>query len=104
MEEFLLIIGGVILVVIFLKWYYQNDNKNIIGKIADNDVSFDDVHSYIKKFVPESEQKLKTGYTEKSVENQLAKYLKQRYITVTQQHGVADKNARQIDIGTAWQD
>jgi hypothetical protein len=93
------IIGGTYLIIKLLD--NNNNNKRSEGKIADSDVKFDDVQNYVKSFVPVYDQKLQYGYTEKSIENQLAKYLKQRYLTVTQQHGVADKNARQIDIDIA---
>lgn len=96
---FLIVIGGLLILYIF-----NNNNRNSQrkdGKIDDKDVKFSDVCEYVENFIPECDQKLKSGYTEKSIENQLAKYLKKRYVTVTQQHGVADKNARQIDIDVA---
>ena len=71
------------------------------GKIASKYATFDEVKAYLEGFIPKTDPKLKNGYTEKSIENQLAKYLKQKFLEVKQQHGVEDVSARSIDIDVA---
>lgn len=71
------------------------------GKIVTRYADIDDVISHLKKFVPNSDPKLKGGYTEKSIENQLVKFMKQRFVEVTPQFGIEGRNARSIDIDVA---
>lgn len=92
-------IGIIIVIAIIL--FINNKDKSKDNRIQNKDVYLYEVLEYVSSFKPIEEVKYKNGYTEKSIENQLAKFLKKHYITVTQQHGVADKNARQIDIDIA---
>lgn len=71
------------------------------GKIITKYVNIDDVIEHLKKFVPKADPKLKGGYTEKSVENQLVKFLKERFVEITPQFGIEGRNARFIDIDVA---
>lgn len=100
--DFLLyiIIGGCVL---FLVWDFlkKKNTENNGGKIASKYASFDDVKTHLEGFVPKTEARLKNGYTEKSVENQLVKYLKQKFVEVTPQYGIDGRNARSIDIDVA---
>ena len=100
--EFLIYIaiGIAILAIIwnFLKNKSTNENG---GKITSKYATFDDVKSYLEGFVPKTDPKLKNGYTEKSVENQLVKYLKKKFVEVTPQYGIEGRNARSIDIDVA---
>ena len=86
------------LVWAFLK--KQNTEANN-GKIASKYASFDDVNECLEGFVPKTDPELKNGYTEKSVENQLVKHLKQRFVEVKQQYGIEGRNARSIDVDVA---
>lgn len=71
------------------------------GKIITKYANVDDVIEHLKKFVPTADPKLKSGYTEKSIENQLVKFMKQRFVDVTPQYGIEGRNARVIDIDVA---
>lgn len=71
------------------------------GKIITKYANVDDVIEHLKKFVPKADPKLKSGYTEKSIENQLVKFMKERFVEVTPQYGIEGRNARSIDIDIA---
>lgn len=71
------------------------------GKIVTKYADIDDVIAHLKKFVPKADSKLKSGYTEKSIENQLVKFMKERFVEVTPQYGIEGRNARSIDIDIA---
>lgn len=100
--EFLLyiVIGitGIAVIWYFLKNKSTEENN---GKIASKYATFDDVKTCLEGFVPKTDPKLKNGYTEKSVENQLVKHLKKRFVEVTPQYGIEGPNARSIDIDVA---
>lgn len=91
-------IGVLVLVWEFLKKRSTDGNG---GKIASKYATFDDVKTHLEGFIPRTDPKLKNGYTEKSVENQLVKYLKQKFVEVTPQYGIEGRNARSIDIDVA---
>ena len=98
-----LLYGILIVGVLFLAWSFLK-KKNIDengGKISSKYATFDDVTGHLKGFVPKIDPRLKNGYTEKSVENQLVKYLKQKFVEVTPQYGIEGRNARSIDIDVA---
>ena len=101
MDFLLYIVIGVC--VIWLVWDFlkKRSTDENGGKIASKYVTFDDVKSHLEGFAPVLDPKLKEGYTEKSIENQLAKYLKQRFVEVKQQYGIEGINARSIDIDVA---
>lgn len=82
----------------FLKKKSTNENG---GKIASKYATFDDVKTYLEGFAPVLDPKLKNGYTEKSIENQMAQYLKRKFVEVKQQYGIGGLNARAIDIDVA---
>ncbi len=94
----LVIIAVVMVVWSFLKTKSTKENG---GKIASKYATFDDVKAHLEGFVPKTDPKLKNGYTEKSIENQLVKYLKQKFVEVTSQYGIGGINARSIDIDVA---
>lgn len=71
------------------------------GKIITKYANVDDVIEHLKKFVPKADPKQKSGYTEKSFENQLVKFMKERFVEVTPQYGIEGRNARFIDIDVA---
>lgn len=99
----ILLYGILIFGVLFLAWSFlkkKNTDENG-GKIASKYATLNDVKAHLEGFVPKTDPKLKNGYTEKSVENQLAKYLKQKFVEVTQQYGIEGRNARSIDIDVA---
>lgn len=71
------------------------------GKIITKYANIDDVIEHLKKFVPKADPKLKGGYTEKSIENQLVKFMKEKFVEVTPQYGIEGRTARSIDIDVA---
>ncbi len=96
---YVLVIVAVVMVVwSFLKTKSTKENG---GKIASKYATFNDVKAHLEGFVPKTDPKLKNGYTEKSIENQLVKYLKQKFVKVTSQYGIGGINARSIDIDVA---
>ena len=96
---YVLVIVAVVMVVwSFLKTKSTKENG---GKIASKYATFDDVKAHLEGFVPKTDPKLKNGYTEKSIEDQLVKYLKQKFVEVSSQYGIGGINARSIDIDVA---
>lgn len=101
MDFLLYIVIGVCVIWLvwdFLKKHSRDENG---GKISSKYATFDDVKNCLEGFVPVLDPKLKDGYTEKSIENQMAKYLKQSFVEVKQQYGIEGVTARSIDIDVA---
>lgn len=71
------------------------------GKIITKYANIDDVIEHLKKFVPKADPKLKSGYTEKSIENQLVKFMKERFVEVTPQYSLGGRFPSVIDIDVA---
>lgn len=71
------------------------------GKIITKYANIDDVIEHLKKFVPKVDPKLKGGYTEKSVENQLVKFMKERFVEVTPQYTLGGRIPTVIDMDVA---
>ena len=71
------------------------------GKIITKYANVDDVIEHLKKFVPKADPKLKSGYTEKSFENQLVKYMKKRFVEVTPQYTLGGRIPTVIDMDVA---
>ena len=98
--EIILIITIVAIgLVIYLNKKNAFSNSN--GKIPSKYAKFDDIVKHIQEFKPIRNENLKEGYTEKSIENQLYKYLQQIYVSVTPQYGIEGKNGRNIDLDVA---
>ena len=95
-----LVLAIAIIAMIWGLFKSKSTEKNH-GRIASKYATFNDVKEYLEDFVPKTDQKLKNGYTEKSVENQLVKHLKQKFVEVTPQYGIEGRNARAIDIDVA---
>lgn len=101
MEFFIYLAIGIAAIAIVWMLLKKSSTKENGGKISSKYATFDDVTEHMKGFVPKKDPKLKNGYTEKSVENQLVKYLKQKFVEVTPQYGIEGRNARSIDIDVA---
>lgn len=71
------------------------------GKIITKYADIDDVIERLKKFVPLADPKLKGGYTERSVENQLVKFMKERFVEVTPQYTLGGRIPTVIDMDVA---
>jgi len=91
---FCIILGG----VLFILYILLDKSKSNDGKIADSDISISNVKKSLDGFTPIMEKSLKTGYTEKSIEKQLEKYLRTKYKTVTTQYNLESISGSQIDI------
>lgn len=101
MEFLLFIVIGIVVIAIVWNFFKKQSTDENGGKISSKFATFNDVKAYLEGFVPKTELKLKNGYTEKSIENQLVKYLKKKFIEVTPQFGIEGRNARFIDIDVA---
>jgi len=96
-DDLLLILLAVVILLVVL--YSQKDK--ITGRsdlIQDADVTTSKVLKNLKEFKPEIIPNRKNGFTEKDVEKQLERYLKDIYQHVTTQHGVEGTNAKAIDF------
>ena len=93
----------IIIVIAMIVWSLlkTQSTKDNGGKIASQYATYDDVKTCLDSFVPTTNSKLKNGYTEKSIETQLVKFLKQKFVEVTPQFGIEGRNARAIDIDVA---
>ena len=89
--------------VLFVVWSYlkKKSTDENGGRIASKYATFDDVKAHLEGFVPKSDPKLKNGYTEKSIEIQLAKYMKEKFVEVNRQYVLEGPNGRSIDIDVA---
>lgn len=94
----IIIVMVALIVWTFLKKKSTDENG---GKIATKYATFDDVKKHLEGFVPVVDPKLKEGYTEKSIENQMAKYLKQRFVEVTPQYTLGGRIPTVIDMDVA---
>ena len=101
MEFFIYLAIGIAAIAIVWMLLKKSSTKENGGKISSKYATFDDVKNCLEGFVPVLDPKLKDGYTEKSIENQMAKYIKQRFVEVKQQYGIEGRNARSIDIDVA---
>ena len=99
--ESILISLFVIVVIILAIQSLRKTSINKDGRVPDNAANVEQIIKVVKEFKPIRENRLKDGYTEKSIENQLVKFLKDKYVSITQQHGIESKNARSIDIDVA---
>lgn len=93
----------VIVAVAMVAWSFLK-KKNIEangGKIASKYATFDDVKAHLESFIPKTDPKLKNGYTEKSIEIQLEKHLKEKFVEVNRQYVLEGPNGRSIDIDVA---
>ena len=101
MDFVIYVVVGVVALTVIWKFLKDNSTSKNGGKISSKFATFDDVKKHISDFVPKNESRLKNGYTEKSIGNQLAKYMKQKFVEVTQQYGIEGRNARSIDMDIA---
>ena len=76
----------------------KKSKKNEDGKIKDEFVTRSIVLEKLKGFKPELNKKLKSGYTEKSIQKQLDKYLKEYFQHVNMEYVLGGINASKMDI------
>lgn len=71
------------------------------GKIITQYATLEDVIDHLKGFVPKADPKLKNSYTEKTIETQLIKYMKKRFVEVTPQYTLGGRIPTVIDMDVA---
>jgi len=71
-------------------------NPNLI---QDKDVTLKKVLSEVESYIPKLSDKLKYGYTETSIENDLARFLQEKFQSVERQHGIGGNRRGDIDVG-----
>lgn len=94
------VITAIIVFLMFLRIFKSSD-KDKEGRIKDKAVNAKNVVNCLKNFTVEINPKLKDGYTEKSIQNQLKKHLLQQYVHVVSEYVIEGINATKInfDIG-----
>jgi len=95
-NETLIIIGAVVLIVFAIASKQIKKDKE--GRIEDDSVDIDVVIEELEDFKVEINEKLKYGYTEKSIQKQLLSYLRERFVHVTEEYGIEGQNATKIDF------
>jgi hypothetical protein len=96
MDDIWLIIGiGFFIIFIAGKKALKKDKD---GRIQDESVTIDILLSEMKDFKVETLDRLKLGYTEKSIQKQLDTYLKMRFVNVVTEYGIESLNGLKIDF------
>ncbi|MCR5659697.1 MAG: hypothetical protein K6G25_10300 [Bacteroidales bacterium] len=101
MEFWIYVLAAIAIIMVAWSLLKEKSTKENGGKIASKYATFDDVKNHLECFIPKTDSKLKNGYTEKSIENQLVKFMKQKFVEVTPQYGIEGRNARAIDVDVA---
>ena len=73
MEFFIYLAIGIAAIAIVWMLLKKSSTKEDGGKISSKYATFSDVETYLRGFVPVLDDKLKDGYTEKSIENQIGR-------------------------------
>ena len=68
------------------------------GRLSDWAVTKDKILSFIDEFEIKKDSKLKDGYTEKRVQNQLLGFLRDKIENVSEEYGIEGINATRIDL------
>lgn len=74
------------------------ENRDIGDRIPDEDVTIKLVKNHLKKIPLHKSEKLKTGYTENSIQVQMHKYLREEFESVQREYGLEGNNAMKIDF------
>ena len=91
-----IVIGLIVIGIIIYKFY--NNRTDEEGRIEDRSVSVSSVLETLDEFKTKLDPKLKYGYTEKSIQNQLKKHLQKKFVHVTDEYGIEGLNATKIDF------
>ena len=89
---------GIVAVIILLLGIAATKKKDEEGRITDKHVDVDEVLEHLKEFKVKRNPKLKDGYTEKHIQNQLLVYLREHFVSVTEEYGLEGVNATKIDF------
>ena len=88
----------IIISIVAILIYGYTTNRDDDGRIKDSSVDTDNVLESIEEFEPKLNSKLKDGYTEKSIQNQLKKHLQEEYVSVIDEYGIEGANGTKIDF------
>jgi hypothetical protein len=91
-----MIIGGIFLAVLGYKYLLTHTDDD--GRIEDQSVKMSNVIEALEEFEYKKVSRLKEGYTEKSIQNQLKTHLLKKYVHVTDEYGIEGINATKIDF------
>ncbi len=98
MDSGIIIFFAVIIIGLLI---INSNKKSEDSRISNKQANIEDITTDLKSFKPKIDDKLKNGFTEKSIENQLYKNLIAKYQTVTQQFGIQGTSAKAIDLDIA---
>jgi hypothetical protein len=96
MEELLLLGVGVLFIIAMSQ--SKKAKKDDDGRIEDDSITIDLILEEIKDFKVKLDPKLKLGYTEKRIQQQLDKYLKSKFVNVVREYGIEGLNGLKIDF------
>lgn len=91
------IVMGIVLAFIASK-LIQERNTDKDGRIQDAAVKISNVLNSLNRFNVKLNPKLKAGYTEKHIQNQLKKHFLKDFVHVTDEYGIEGINATKIDF------
>jgi len=91
-----IIVGAIVLMAILYKTLVKHKDEE--GRIMDSSVKISNVIESVEEFAPKLNPKLKDGYTEKSIQNQLKRHLQDKYVNVVDEYGIEGTNATKIDF------
>ena len=101
MMEDAIYISIVIIIVFAIMFLFQTKKPEIKKKgilIPDEEVTVSSVYKNLVGFKPLSREGRKNGFTEKDAQEDMDRYLKRYYNSVTREHGIEGKNAKRIDF------
>ena len=92
-DQLIIAIFAIIVICILLKKHTDKD-----GKLLDGSVTKNRIITLLRDFSPIPSNKLKFGYTEKSIQNQLEKFFQKEIQHVTKEYAIEGVNSSQIDL------
>ena len=91
-----LFVLAIFCICVFIFFYKRKPDDE--GRLSDASVSVKTVLRMLEEFEVEKSEKLKSGYTEKLVQNQLRDFLRDRIQHVSDEYGIEGINATKIDL------
>ena len=77
---------------------FRRTSKEDDGLISDKNLTTEDVLRVLENFQPQLNEKLKYGYTEKSVGKQLFQYLNEHFETVAKEYSIGGNRSTKVDF------
>jgi hypothetical protein len=107
--EWLGIPGLIVLVVFFILYKKKQQSQNREedeedgddDRIQDADATYEEIIEDVKSFQPSLNPQLRSGFTEKMIQDQLYHYLLERYVTVVKEYAIDSNTQNKIDIDVA---